>query len=187
MKPFSESLRYEYPLTPESKVLDVGCFEGNWSHEIWKRYGCHVVAMEPILEFYWRCVRKLQPVGCTVLPYALGAKSRVETFKIHGDMSGIMADGESERVHVIGIEDLMRQLEWDHIDLLKLNCEGMEFEILEKVISWEFAPMVTNLQIQFHNNIPDAFMRRALIQEKLSDTHNCQFDEPFCWEGWKLK
>jgi hypothetical protein len=43
-----EHIRYEYDLKPESIVVDLGAYRGEWANEMHKRYGCMVVVVEPI-------------------------------------------------------------------------------------------------------------------------------------------
>jgi hypothetical protein len=48
MKDFQESDRYDYPLTPDSFVIDAGGYEGNWAAEINHKYRAHVLVFEPV-------------------------------------------------------------------------------------------------------------------------------------------
>ena len=47
---FKEKLRYKYPLTKDSVVLDVGGYKGTFAAEIVRRYGCHVYVFEPVFD-----------------------------------------------------------------------------------------------------------------------------------------
>jgi len=189
MKPFTESDKFDWELTPDSNVLDVGCFEGNFAYEIWRRYGCKVVAMEPIHDFYWQCVRKLQPVGCTVIPYGLDGRDHVHTrvFKVHGSMSGQFADGHPRQVTLMSPSLLMEQLAWNFCDLIKLNCEGSEFDILNHILEKDMAARFRNILVQPHTCVPDHETRWQAIDEGLQKTHEMVFHEDWCWSGYKLR
>jgi hypothetical protein len=43
--------RYDYPLTKNSFVIDLGGYEGQWTSEIHSKYGCRVVVFEPVRKF----------------------------------------------------------------------------------------------------------------------------------------
>ena len=55
MKSFSEQLRYEYPLTDNSVVIDAGGYEGNWFKQIYERYQCHIHVFEPVYDYWLQC------------------------------------------------------------------------------------------------------------------------------------
>ena len=42
-----EHLRYEYDLKPDDTVIDIGAYRGEWGREIFNRYHCRVVTVEP--------------------------------------------------------------------------------------------------------------------------------------------
>lgn len=188
MKPFSESLRYEFPFDSSARILDVGCFEGNWSREMWKRYGCEIVAMEPVRDFYWNCIRRLRGTGVVVVPFGLGGEARTSVFRVAGDSSGQFGNWlgvNPEVVELITPFDLMNELAWDWASLLKLNCEGSEYEILEHCIERGMLGWFKNIHVQFHTNAPNHERRYEMIARELSKTHVCEFREPFIWEGWR--
>lgn len=187
MKKFEESDKFNYPLAPQSRVVDVGCYEANWAYEMWRKYGCSVVALEPIPEFYWQCVRKLRPVGCIVMPFALGGRCGIQTLHVHGCMSGTYAEGKSVDAVTIDCRTLFDGLGWRTCDLLKLNCESAEYEILESLIESRGIETINHILVQPHTCVPGAEARWAAIQDGLSKTHECIFAENFVWEGWRLK
>ena len=44
-------LRLNYHLRPDSVVMDLGGYRGDWAHEIHSRYRCRVHVFEPVLSF----------------------------------------------------------------------------------------------------------------------------------------
>lgn len=193
MKLFEERDRYVgYNLTPDDVVFDVGCYEGNWSAQIFKDYGCRIHAFEPVPEFYNRCVRRFANNDRIRLwPFALGASNRSETFGVKGDMSGIFCDSPNEylQVPVRDIDSVLENLmgEFDQVALLKLNCEGAEYEILERLLGLGLEKRFTHLQVQFHRVGRDFQRRHDLIREAIAVTHQLTYDEPFIWTGWSLR
>jgi FkbM family methyltransferase len=193
MMEFSEALRYEYPeLTPDSFVIDAGGYEGNWAAEIHRKYGCRILIFEPIKAFADRIKERFKDVPAMGVKHGgLGgadcAAGKMVEFHVQNDSTGQFAGSPNvEMVELFNAGYVIRGLECD-IDLLKLNVEGAEFEILWSLLDSGLIKKVKNLQVQFHAVIPNAGDHRATIQKRLSETHECMYDAPFVWEGWRLK
>lgn len=190
MKQFTESLRYEFNFDHGARVLDVGAFEANWSLEMWKRYGCTIYALEPIREYYWDCLRRLRGTTAVALPFALGAEARSAVFRKSNDSSGQFgnwAGVDPESVEMITLSQLLHHLRWDWVSVLKLNCEGSEYEILEHCIEHGHLHRFSHIHVQFHKNVPNCDRRREMIRQELAKTHDEDFCEAFVWEGWKRR
>jgi FkbM family methyltransferase len=188
IKPWTEELRYAYSLTKNSIVWDVGGFMGNFAKDIYTKYSSQVTVFEPV--FHERVTNFLKPYfpDIKVLPIGLGATTRTETFAIGGDSTGLFLEknrGEQVTVNIQSIEELFDKNKG--IDLLKLNCEGMEFEILESILNLNFTPYIKNIQVQFHSCTPDHTARYADIAEKLKKTHFLTYRTPWIWENWQLR
>lgn len=188
MKQFTEADKFDWPtLTSESVCIDAGAHEGHWSYEIYQRYKCRIVALEPIPEYVAKTHKRLDGTGAVVIPVALGGWTRLESFGVHGAMSGAFSNGTPQIVSMAGIVDLLKLLKIGEVDLLKLNIEGGEFEVLETIMGlFEFFRF-KNIVVQPHTCVPDYERRWKAIQEGLAGTHTCLFAEPWCWEGWSLK
>jgi FkbM family methyltransferase len=186
MKPFTESDRYEYPLTADSLAVDCGVYQGTFSHILHEKYRCRILGFEPISEFYTRSVDRLRPFpNITVFNLGVGATTRLERMSIKGDMTGIFADNPTiEEVQVLAIGEILKPL--GTVDLLKINIEGMEFEVLEAILAEGLAPKLRNIQVQFHAAVPDFERRHADIRRGLLQTHQLTFDAPWCWENYSL-
>jgi hypothetical protein len=44
-----------------------------------------------------------------------------------------------------------------------------------------------DIQVQFHDFVPDAEHRMRRIQQALEATHDLTFEYPFVWENWRRK
>ena len=73
----------------------------------------------------------------------------------------------------------------DNIDLIKINIEGDEFPVLKSLIDNDVIHMFKNIQVQFHQFIPDSVNLRNWIREKLTLTHKLTYDYEFVWENWE--
>jgi FkbM family methyltransferase len=191
MNVFEDRMRYDYPLNAESLVLDVGAHKGNFAYEIYRRCPCRIRCYEPIRQFFDETLQKVaQLPKVSVLQYGLGGTSRTEKFRIKGDMTGIWADGDGpvEEVTIWSISDEMRAIGAPHVDLLKINIEGGEYELLEAILDHKLATYFRDIQVQFHGITPlDPVARRDKIRERLNATHVCDYNKDFIWEGWSLR
>lgn len=196
MTTFTENLRYVYDLSLDSLVIDAGSHEGNFANLLCEKYGCSVLCFEPIAKYAKLTEEKLKKyVGVMVFNLGIGGRTREETFRLHGNRTGIASQGdEAETVVIRDIAEVLQEFDIDGrakwVDLLKLNVEGMEFEILERIIELGLAPCFKNIQVQFHSVVADPQVRRAVITEKLSHTHNITWIDPqwdIGWVNWRLK
>lgn len=70
--------------------------------------------------------------------------------------------GEPIRVRVVTLDTLLSEVGLDHVDLIKLDVEGAEYEILGSSQAWKTS--VSTVIGELHAGLPDAYagMRRLL-------------------------
>ena len=68
---------------------------------------------------------------------------------------------------------------------MKINIEGAEYDLLDHLIETGFIANIINLQIQFHEFVPNAKERMENIQKRLEKTHALTYQHEFVWENWK--
>lgn len=80
-------------------------------------------------------------------------------------------------VPTVTLEALTEEYQFPRIDLLKIDCEGLEGEILQAFKP--FMSKVKHFRGEWHGDtdIP-------LIEDALKDTHNVQFGREFTTHGW---
>lgn len=181
--------RFTYPLTTDSIVLDIGGYMGQWASDIYSRYLCRVHIAEPVPAFadVIRTRFKHNP-HIFVHQFALGASDRKEQISIGADSSStFLAAGNRVEIEFRDIKGFIATSNLNQVDLLKVNCEGGEYELLERMIECDLHEGITDLQIQFHEIENHSRHRRAAIQHALSKTHNLTYDFPFLWENWCRK
>jgi len=59
--------------------------------------------------------------------------------------------------------------------------------VLTHLIETGYINQITYLQIQFHDFVPEASIKRQLIRNQLSKTHDEAWCFDFIWESWVLK
>lgn len=196
MKEFTEAGRIsDYELTPDDTVIDCGGFEGNWALHMSERHNCHVLVFEPVPEFYRGLVAKLAPwPKVRTFNIGLGAETRTDKFRIKGDMTGIMSVGTIEVPVIIrdvaAVFDELNQITPKEVAVMKINCEGSEYQIFERMIQEHLLPRVRNFQVQWHSVVPDYSARRHLIEAFLSSTHEETWPSPDfdnAWANWRRK
>jgi FkbM family methyltransferase len=183
-----KTLRLDYDLDGSSVVFDVGGYEGQWASDIVAMYACTVHVFEPVPQYFDGISRRFaRNPRVVVHPFGLAARTRSETMRIAGNASSVFGGaGPTLAVELVGITEFMQSARIERIDLLKINIEGGEYELLDHLLQ-HGVDMITDIQVQFHDFVPDAAERRRQIQDRLSDTHVVTYQFPFVWENWRRK
>lgn len=187
-------LRVDYPLTSDSIVFDLGGYRGDWASEIFSRYGCQVYVFEPVPEYFQRICRRFEKNDrIKPFPFGLGNAQMDCTVHVAEEGSSIFASPNVHggdalvRIRIEKLTDFVRSARIDVIDLMKINIEGGEYDLLDHALDSGFAAKVGNLQIQFHDFVPDAERRMRAIQRRLALTHDLTYQYEFVWENWKRR
>lgn len=184
-----ETLRVQFgELGPDSVVLDLGGYKGDWTAEIIRRYDSVVHVFEPIGEFYKQICTRFA-LSSKVYPHQMGLGARDENMEMHHSADGTGLFGVGGAVEIVQLREakkLLDEIGVDRIDLLKINIEGGEYELLEHLIDTGCIAKVRRLQVQFHDFVPDAIRLRAKIGASLAKTHRQSWCYYFVWEEWIL-
>lgn len=171
-----EYLRYQYNLTPEDLVIDIGAYQGEWSKEIYRRYKCKLILIEP---------------G----PWANGfehgevinkaAWIHDGTLKFGGAFYYTSAhEDPTHEYECFDINTLLQQHE--EIALVKINIEGGEYQLLDHIINADLHKRIRNLQVQFHIVELEPWQAwYSGIEGRLKLSHHCLWRYPFVWENWR--
>ena len=178
---FKEKLRYKYPLTKDSVVLDVGGYKGTFAAEIVRRYGCHVYVFEPVFD--------ITPTeNISIYKYGLWHCDTESTIYLGKDGTSIIRKTEEERtVTLRDIYGVWKELNLGIVDLVKLNVEGAEYAILDRMFTKCLIPKCKYLQIQFHDDLPFSFIYKQVLTKRLNYSHELQWEYPWIWESWKKR
>ena len=186
----AERKRYEYDLNDKSVVIDLGGYHGEFAKRISATYGCRVCVFEPIAKFFDLCVatNKGNP---KIHVYQAGISGNTQgsvEISIEEDASSIYRTDKCKKTETIQLMPVTAIFESgvDRIDLFKINVEGAEYDILDKLIETGYIKNVDNIQVQFHNFVPNAEERRLKIQTELAKTHHLTYHYPFVWENWAI-
>ncbi len=184
------TLRLDYDdLTSKSVVFDVGGYVGQWSSDIFSKYCCNIYIFEPVKKYAIDIKKRFKKNNkIFVKNFGLDGENKTTTIQLSNDGSSVYRDnGKSEQIRIVKIVDFMKENHINHIDLMKINIEGGEYGLLENLIEEGYAKKIGNIQVQFHDFVPNAKERMNNIQKALSKTHRRTYSYEFVWENWKLK
>jgi FkbM family methyltransferase len=184
----NERVRWNPGLTAESVVIDGGGYMGDWTAALLEECDPHMTIYEPVPAFCRRLAdRFAENPKVTIQRLGLGSRCENRSFAIASDASGMFTPMSAETVQV-RMTDVAREFErFECIDLLKLNIEGGEYEVLERLLETGSIRKVVQLRVQFHLSVPGATARYRKIRSRLKQTHRLVWRYPFVWEEWKLK
>ena len=180
--------RYNYDLNENSIVFDCGGYKGEWAEEIIKLYNPHIYIFEPMPKYYNNLVNKFA-FNNKVSVYGFGLSDKNEKIKMAMlDNASTIYKKEAKdfvQVKMVDILDFLKKENISNIDLIKINIEGGEYSLLERMIQGDVVKNCSNIQAQFHKFMPNAEIRRETIRKSLAKTHFTTYNYPFVWENWR--
>lgn len=182
------TLRQRYDLDQDSVVYDLGGYKGQWASDIYSRYCSKIFIFEPALSFYEDIEKRFSNnEDIIVYPFGLANGSFEAFLSMQADGSSIYGsdDVEKSKICLVDAVEFIKKQQHTCIDLMKINIEGAEFDLLDYLIENEMIPKIRNLQIQFHDKVPNAHSRMKAIQKKLAESHKVTWQYEFVWENWE--
>jgi FkbM family methyltransferase len=186
-----DQLRVTYPLSKDSLVIDVGGFTGDWAMRMYCLYSCFIDVYEPHPELSSQCMLNFRG-NSKVNTYAAGLGGETGMLSFYGDnMNASVYKKDTQAVIHVPIQKTStlfnKKYSNKQIDLLKINIEGSEYDMLPDLIANYDMKKITDIQIQFHNCVPNFAEKRAQITEDLSKTHKMVWNHDYIFESWTLK
>lgn len=156
-----------------NSVIDCGGYIGKYTEEILERFNCQVILFEPIPEYAEVCRKKFKDnKNVEVIQKAVGKDGEIGIFK-KGESSSQFRNGEKTMVESISLVPFIK-----NVDILKLNCEGGEYEVLRDLDEHNLLKDIKEILVQFHEIGEDIEYYRKL----LSKTHKQIYS--FKWDLW---
>ncbi|MFT5222998.1 MAG: FkbM family methyltransferase [Glaciecola sp.] len=182
-----EGHRLDYELSPDSIVLDVGGFRGDWAAEVAARFGCTIHIFEPVPQHQALLVERFGAnPRIHVHPFGLGALDETVAFDVDGARSSELAVGGTRALcEIRQAAAALEQLGLTYVDLVKINIEGGEFTLVPHLIDTGWIHKLAEMTIQWHDFVPDAQPQMKAIQQRLEQTHVTTYSFPFVWENWR--
>jgi FkbM family methyltransferase len=178
--------RFTYDLTRDSLVLDLGGYQGQWASDIFSRYCCKIIIFEPVSEYAQQISKRfISNDKIRVLQCGLGGVSREDVIGICGDGSSLFGNTNAkESIQILDVAFWIREQNIVSIELMKINIEGGEYELLDRLIETDLIRIVKNVQVQFHNISRSSTAHMKRIHERLYNTHHLTYQYKFVWENW---
>lgn len=184
------TLLYDLPVTTGSLVIDAGGYEGEWSAGMISRYGCRSKVFEPVPEFFEHCQTYFKNNTLVQIhKAALGGSDRKTTFNLLDDgTSEYRGDNNAQHIEsdVIDIARIFAEA-GTRFACFKLNIEGGEYEVLERMLETNNVALCDSLLIQFHRQPEGHEARYKNIVAALHKTHNQSWCYEMVWEKWVRK
>lgn len=181
---------FDYKITQPGVVMDVGAYNGDFIDYIRPKYQCGVHAFEPSKEKFAALIKKYA-YDPLIWPYNVALEDEDCQRILYGENDGRSLYGHTEDGEVVKVRDIwgfITSFKFPKIDILKLNCEGSEYKIIQRLFDKEKLKDVVNLVVQWHFFFPGAEVHYNDLVEKLKLTHERQF---YCqtshWEWWVRK
>ncbi len=183
------TLRLDYDLSDRSTVFDLGGYQGQWASDIHAMYGCQVYVFEPVPAFAGRIARRFRRnARIRVFDFGLAARSETVRLGLAQDATSSYRPGaETVEARLVSISEFLRSEGVESIDLMKINIEGGEYDLLEHMLDEGLTARIANIQVQFHDFVPDAEARMRAIQRRLAASHAPTYQFPFVWENWRRR
>lgn len=142
----------EIGLNEKSFVVDIGAQVGVISTYIAKKFGSHVMAIEPMPDNYSRLVRNINAMGVGNLVNPVnksvynGKPIKLSRGETNLTGSARVSD-EGIEVESVNLHDIIKCV--SVIDCLKIDCEGSEYEILYNLSEKDFRK-IKHIRGEFH-------------------------------------
>lgn len=182
-----KTLRLDYDLNEESVVIDGGGYVGGWSTDIYNKYKCNIYIFEPV-KYYFDLLTKKFIENDKVHVYHVGLSNSNKDIdiSISSDSSSVYnKNGKMENIKLVDIKSFLGDLDIDKVDLMKLNVEGEEYNILDRMIETDMVKDFDNLQIQFHRFVDKYDDRKKFIDSKILTSHTTTYEYNYVWVNYK--
>lgn len=131
-------------------IIDIGANAGD-SALLFASYGSKVWAFEPVKEYFDMAKKNIQlnenlKDNIKIFNYGVSYKRGKLNIDSMDSVSDYIQEADSYEVDIISVEDILKHVE---PDLLKMDCEGCEFEIIENCD----LSMFNELIFEYHSEI----------------------------------
>lgn len=183
-------LLYDLPVTTASLIIDAGGYEGAWSAGMVSRYGCRSQIYEPVPAFFEHCQTYFKNNSLVQThKAALGGQNRKTTFNLlDNGTSEYRGDNDVQHIEadVLDVTRIFAEV-GTRVACFKLNIEGGEYEVLERMLETNNVALCDSLLIQFHRQPEGYESRYQNIVAALHKTHNQSWCYEMVWEKWVHK
>jgi len=173
-------------LDSNSLVLDVGSYDGLFADSLSVKFGNTIIGFEPNIISFKKLIEKYKKnKRIKILKQALWSSDGFIDLIDDGISSGFFIGNKKKLFQVETIDVANFINDYKSIDLIKLNVEGAEYDILERIIKINNLSKFKSLLIQFHQIDEKSEKRRKSIIQALKDENFREvYNFKFVWEYW---
>lgn len=185
---WSDVMRFNLPKNPI--IFDIGGYKGDWTQLVLEKYDSPIIyVFEPVKSFYDEIVERFNGNNnVKIYNFGLSDTDREIEISVEADSSSVFKVGENtEIIKLRGIREFLFEEEVFHVDLAKINIEGEEYRLMERLVSIPELNVIENYLIQFHKLVDDFEERHEFITRELSNYYDKLFDYEYIFEGWSEK
>lgn len=184
-----EKFRYDFDLNSNSIVFDLGGYKGQWASDIYSKYNSKILIFEPVLSYHnYIQNRFINNPNISTYNFGLGPVECSMEIGINDDGSSVyVKNSDVQTIKIVDVTNFFTQHQINKVDLMKINIEGGEYDLLNKIIDADLINKIYVIHVQFHHFIPNAEVELEKLYSKLSLTHKPLYRYHFVWETWILK
>ena len=184
--------RLKFPtLANNALVFDVGAYDGEYALELNRQYNCRVICFEPIDDFCHIISDRIQNLSNISLEaFGLSSHTCESSINIADNASSLFRefpDGQERQV-AVDLADISQYLKDNNINsvqLLKLNIEGGEYDVLNRLFSTSEITIFDSVLVQFHYLDSNSLENVKAIRNRLASFgFTCSYKYDFIWEYW---
>jgi FkbM family methyltransferase len=122
-------------LNNKSIVYSFGIGENiSFDTDIINKHNCTIYAFDSTPKSIIWIEQQMLPATFNFHPYGLNKRNGILNFYLRGNKHNTSEKNLTVAVSVRSFTDITRQLEHKHIDVLKLDIEGSEYEVLDSIL-----------------------------------------------------
>ena len=185
--------RHRFVFEPNPVIFDCGGHNGDWTSRMSRMYkdlSPNIYVFEIVKSFVSHLQSRFKnDANIHIFDFGLGSGNKVIEFSVSDIATSVYSNSPLAARESGTIRDVVEFIEersLGRIDLLKMNIEGGEYELLERLISGGAIGRCKNIQIQFHNYGEWSVLKRDFLKKELRKTHVCIYDFEWTFEGWQL-
>ena len=143
---------------PKMVVVDVGACIGYFTLKV-APFATKIFAIEPLLENYNNLIENVKNNGITANVYNLALSDKngtayLHTHNVYEDCQ-LNNDSSGQAVETMTLASFMTKHLIDHIDLLKVDTEGSEYQIFGAPDFKDVADKIDYITVEFHGGPKD--------------------------------
>ena len=151
------------PLSAKSVVFSFGIGEdASFDRDLMQQYGLSLHAFDPTPRSIQWVEAQEWPPQFTFHPYGIAAQDGTAEFYPPSDSQNVSysllaqedSKGDPITVQMLRLTTIAKRLGYSHIDVLKMDVEGAEYQVIPDLVSSD-GPTIQQILVEFHHFFPE--------------------------------